>query len=214
LARLFYLFSRELVRLFFLFTTRWEVKGRDTVPRTGPLIVVANHITFAEPPILRILLPRESRFATKEGFFKKKLIGAAMRAYGCFPVYQGKVDRESIHKMESYLAQGLAVAIFPEGTRSHTAELLPALNGAALMAHRTGAPVLPVGIWGTEQMKKKWWFLRRPTIYIRFGKTFQLPREHGKTEREGATAVIMKRIAELLPPDFRGAYAGDAKNES
>ena len=207
MARLFYLFSREMVRLFFLVTTRRQVTGRDTVPRTGQLIVVANHITFAEPLLIRLLLPRESRFATKEGFFKHKLPAAILKSYGCFPVFQGKADRPTIHKMEGYLAEGLAVAIFPEGTRSHTAELLPALNGAAMMAHRTGAPILPVGIWGTEKMKKSWWFLKRPVIHIHFGETFLLPREHGKTGREGGTRVIMEHVADLLPPEFRGAYA-------
>jgi len=202
------------VRLFFLVFTRWEIIGRNTVPKTGPLIVVCNHITFAEPVIIRILLPRESRFATKEGFFKNKIIGAIMTAYGCFPVFQGKVDRVSIHKMVEYLTQGMAVAIFPEGTRSQTAELLPGLNGAALLSHRTGAPILPVGIWGTEKMKKKWWFFKRPLITIRFGETFSLPKEANKTGRESATQIIMRRVAELLPPEFRGAYAKEVENKN
>ncbi len=213
-SRIFYLISRELVRLFFLLFTRWRVKGEENIPPDGPLIVVANHLTFAEPPIIRILLPREARFATKEGFFKNRIIGAAMRSYGAFPVYQGKVDRAGIRLMENYLEQGLVVAIFPEGTRSRTAALLPALNGAALLAHRTGASILPIGIWGTEQMRKKGWFLRRPVINIQFGSPFLLPREHGRSERVGATHMIMKRIAELLPDGFRGAYAGEASGES
>ena len=210
MSRFFYLISRETVRFFFLAFTRWKVIGRDMIPRTGPLIVVANHITFAEPPIIRILLPRESRFATKEGFFKNKVLASVMKSYGCFPVFQGKVDRASIHQMESYLAQGLAVAIFPEGTRSQTAELLPALNGAALIAHRTGAPILPVGIWGTEKMKKRGWIFKRHLITIKFGATFTLPKEHSKTGRESATRIIMEHVAELLPPEFRGAYAKES----
>ncbi len=207
MSRIFYLFSREMVRLSFIALTRVKMIGRNTVPRKGPLIVVANHITFAEPLLLRMLLPRESRIAAKEGFFRFKFTAAVMTAYGAFPVFQGKIDRESIHKMEAFLAAGLAVGIFPEGTRSHTAELLPALNGAALMAHRTGAPILPVGIWGTEKLKKRWWFFKRPLITIHFGKIFTLPKEASKTGRESATQVIMEHVAELLPPEFRGAYA-------
>ncbi|MDD5190980.1 MAG: lysophospholipid acyltransferase family protein [Dehalococcoidales bacterium] len=209
MGRLFYLASRELVRLFYLIFTRWDVKGRDSVPRTGPLLVVANHITFAEPSVIRLLLPRESRFATKEGFFKNKALAAIMYAYGAFPVHQGTVDRAGIHRMESYLAQGLAVCIFPEGTRSRNAELLPAFNGTAMIAHRTGAPILPIGIWGTEQLKKPFWFFKRPVIHVRFGETFTLPKEHGKAQRETATQLIMSKIAELLPPEFRGTYGNE-----
>jgi 1-acyl-sn-glycerol-3-phosphate acyltransferase len=169
-------------------------------------------MTFAEPCIAVLLLARESRFAAKEGFFRNRVARWIMTSYGAFPVYQGKADRENLHKMEDYLAQGLALGIFPEGTRSKDAELIPALNGAALIAQRTSAPILPLGIYGTEKLRGKTWYFKRPVINIKFGKLFNIPTKDGKVDREANTRLIMERIAELLPPEYHGVYAEETKN--
>ncbi len=108
--------------------------------------------------------------------------------------------------MEEYLTQGLALGIFPEGTRSQNAALIPALNGTALIAQRTGAPILPLGIYGTERMRGLAWYFKRPIIIIRYGEPFHLPSGNSKLERETATRYIMERIAELLPAEYHGAY--------
>ncbi len=209
MSRLFFFISKCVVRSFFWLFTRWHISGRENILETGPVILVANHMTFAEPCIAVLLLARESRFAAKEGFFKHPVIRWVMTSYGTFPVYQGKADRETLRKMEGYLAQGLVLGIFPEGTRSKNDALIPALNGAALIAHRTGAPILPLGIHGTEKMRGKTWYFKRPVITIRFGKPFHLQKKNGKPDREADTRLIMKRIADLLPPEYRGAYADE-----
>lgn len=206
MSRLFFFISKCAVRSFFWLFTSWHISGRENIPKTGPVILVGNHMTFAEPCIAVLLLARESRFATKEGFFRNPILRWMMTSYGSFPVYQGKADRETLRKMEEYLAQGLALGIFPEGTRSQNAALIPALNGAALIAHRTGAPILPLGIYGTEKMRGIAWYFKRPVIKISFGKLFQLPPKNGKVDREADTRLIMERIAELLPPEYHGVY--------
>ncbi|HXY75155.1 MAG TPA: lysophospholipid acyltransferase family protein [Dehalococcoidales bacterium] len=202
----FYYFSRFFVHVFFAATTSWRISGRENIPPTEPVIVVCNHLTFAEPPMIGVLLQRPVGFAAKEGFFRFKPLGAIMRSYGAFPVCPGKADKETIRKMESVVKEGRALVIFPEGTRSLQDELLPALTGAALVAHRTGVPILPVAIYGTEQLRKKWWFLKRPVIHINVGKMFKLPAGSGKTDRAEATNQIMKSIADLLPAEYHGAY--------
>jgi 1-acyl-sn-glycerol-3-phosphate acyltransferase len=210
MSQFFFFISKCAVRSFFWLFTDWHIIGRENIPKNGPVILVANHMTFAEPCIAVLLLARESRFAAKEGFFRNPILRWMMTSYGAFPVYQGKPDRETLRKMEVYLSQGLALGLFPEGTRSHNDALIPALNGAALIARRTGAPILPLGIIGTEKMRGISWYFKRPKIEIRFGAPFHLFSKDGKVNREEDTTMIMQRIAELLPQEYHGVYAKEA----
>lgn len=209
MSGIFFFLRKCVVRSFFFLFTRWHISGRENVPLAGPVIVVANHMTFAEPCIVCLTMGRDTRFAAKEGFFRNPIIRWVMTSFHTFPVFQGKADRETLRKMESYLAQGLALGIFPEGTRSQNTSLIPALNGTALVAQRTGAPILPIGIYGTEQMSGIKWYFKRPVIEIKFGKPFNIPRKVGKQDREADTRLIMEHIASLLPPEYRGAYAAE-----
>ena len=207
MSQVFFFISKCAVRSFFWLFTSWHITGRENVPRTGPVILVANHMTFAEPCIAVLLLARESRFAAKEGFFKNPILRWIMTSFGTFPVYQGRADRDTLRKMEDYLSKGLALGIFPEGTRSQNDALIPAFNGAAMIARRTDSPILPLGIHGTEKMRGISWYFKRPKIEITFGKPFKLPPKKGKVDREADTRLIMERVAELLPPEYRGVYA-------
>jgi 1-acyl-sn-glycerol-3-phosphate acyltransferase len=203
----FYKFCKFFVKVFFLMFTRWNVSGRENIPEKGGVLVVGNHMTFAEPQILHILLKREARFATKEGFFRNKIIGTIMKSYGSFPVHPGRADIGAIRRMKQFLAQGLIVGIFPEGTRSLNRQLIPASHGAAAIAQSTGVPIIPVGITGTEKMKGFGWIFKRPVITIKIGAPFHVPPETGKKAREAASQFIMERIAELLPAEYHGVYA-------
>ena len=210
MSRFFFFISKCAVRSFFWLFTSWHISGRENIPKTGPVILVGNHMTFAEPCIAVLLLARESRFAAKEGFFRNPILRWMMTSYGSFPVYQGRPDRETLRKMEGFLAQGLALGLFPEGTRSQNDALIPAFNGAALIARHTNAPILPLGIHGTEKMRGVSWYFKRPVIEIRFGKVFQLPPKNGKVDREADTRLIMENIAELLPHEYHGVYSKEA----
>ena len=205
----FYYVARVIVRALFILLTRWEVKGKGNIPSQGPLIVVANHLNLADPPLLGVSLERKAIFMAKEELFRSRFSAYFIGGFGSFPVYRGKLDRKAMRRAKQVLADGLALVMFPEATRSKTAQLQPALPGSALIAIRSGVPILPVGITGTERIKGIGWVLRRPRVTVNIGRPFYLPSAGSKlTKAELAqyTNFIMERIAELLPPQYQGVY--------
>jgi len=115
-----------------------------------------------------------------------------------------------MRQAEQVLRRGTALVIFPEGMRSRRAKLQRSFSGAALVALRSGAPILPVGITGTEKLESLVWLFRRPKIVVNIGRPFRLPPISGrltKTELDGLTNHVMERVAELLPIEYRGTYA-------
>lgn len=210
----FYYIARGLLIGLFKLLTRWEVRGRENVPKEGPVLVVANHLNLADPPLLGVSLDRKVVFMAKEELFRSSLGAYFVRGLGSFPVHRGKLDREALRRSQQVLADNLALAMFPEATRSRSAKLKTAFPGSALIAFRSGVPILPVGIIGTEQIKGLGWIVRRPRVTINIGQPFSLPPAEGKLTREKLveyTDLIMQRIAELLPPQYHGVYAGKVK---
>jgi 1-acyl-sn-glycerol-3-phosphate acyltransferase len=144
-------------------------------------------------------------FFAKEELWRIGWLAWVGRAHGDICVRRGEADRQAIRDGEDRLAKGLAVAILPEGTRSKSDALGPGQPGAAFLALRKGVPILPYGIWGAERLRKPTDALRRPKIDIRFGEPFVLDPALRK-DLPAATEQIMRSIAALLPPAYRGAY--------
>jgi 1-acyl-sn-glycerol-3-phosphate acyltransferase len=145
----------------------------------------------------------------KEELFHSRFLGYFVSRFGSFPVHRGQMDREALRQADQVLARGWALVMFPEGTRSPEAKLQPAFPGVALLAIRSGAPILPVGISGSENIKGAIWWLRRPRITVNIGTPFHLPPINGRVSREELirhTDLMMRRIAELLPAEYRGDY--------
>ncbi len=198
-----------------LLLTRWRVKGRANVPGQGPLLIVANHLHLADPPLLGMSLGRKVRFMAKQELFHSRALTYFIRGLGAIPVQRGRLDRKALRQTMSLLAQGEALVMFPEGMRSKNTQLQPAFAGAALIAHHAGAPVLPVGITGTEKIKGIGWLWRRPELTVNIGRPFQLPPTSGRLTRvqlAELTNSIMGHIAPLLPKEYQGDYA-DQGNE-
>lgn len=199
-----------------------RVVGAEHVPADGPLIVVANHLSNADPPLLIVALPRPLFFMGKAELFRFPPLAWLVRKFGGFPVERGTADRAALRHAIKVLDQGIALGIFPEGGRSRTGDMRPGMAGVGLLALQSGAPVLPVGITGTEVYPVNGdWPLRRPPgtprgVVVRFGEPFQVPKsvDGRRVTADEATRLIMTRVADLLPEVYRGVYASSGSTDS
>lgn len=189
-----------------------EVNGKENIPPMGPVMVVSNHLHLADPPLLILcLLPRKSRFMAKEDLFQSPFFGFLMRLAEAFPVKRtGTIKEREITLLNAVnvLREGSILGMFPEGGRSPQAQLIRGYPGMALIAVRSGAPILPVAITGTEKLRGKGW-VQRPKVTIYFGRPFNLPVTEDKVNKSqlrALTDLIMTKIAVLLPPEYRGEY--------
>lgn len=203
--------GRFLTWLTLFLFTRWRVLGRENISDEGPLLVAANHLSLADPPIMGLSINRQAMFLAKEELFRSPVPRYIVRNYGAFPIKRGGMNRDALRFAEQWFGRGKALIVFPEGRRAMEAQMVDAFSGSALIAVRNGVPILPVGIYGTEKMTGRTWWLRRPVITVNIGRPFNLPSVNGKVTKEQLAAfthTIMGRIAELLPEEYRGQYSG------
>jgi 1-acyl-sn-glycerol-3-phosphate acyltransferase len=196
------------VNLISRLVTKRDVKGIENVPLRGPVILAGNHLNVTDPPILTFVIPRRIVWMAKQELFDIPVAGALYRMFGCIPVRRAEADLRALRRSQQVLRRGHILGMFPEGTRSAGEGLQRAEPGTALLALRSGVPIVPVGIWGTENMKLPRDFLRRTHVNIVFGKPFMCPKPKRVTRKqiEETTDLMMSRIAELLPPKYRGVY--------
>ncbi len=208
-GKVLYRVGRAVVAVLLRTFARVEIQGAASVPRQGPLLVIANHVSYFDPMLLAIAVPRPLAFLAKEELFHPAPWGWALRAAGIIPVRRGHVDRQALAAAEDVLRQGGALAIFPEGRRSGDARLQAGEPGAGLLALRSAAPVLPVALLGTERLGRPGVWMRRPRLVARCGAVWQ-PRgaaRAGSAAYRCVTDEMMTRLAALMPAARRGYYA-------
>lgn len=196
----------------FFFFTRMRIRGRENIPMQGPLVVVSNHLSYADQYILTLAIKREMIFLAKEELFRNRFKRFLIESFGAIPVRRGAVNRAALNQVHRVLDKGQAMFLFPEGSRSKDARLQPAFSGSALIALHNSAPILPVGIWGMEAAEKgfSWVMRHRPEVTVNIGKPFYLstPDERlNKSQLKELSDEIMVHIAGLLPTEYRGYYA-------
>ena len=211
LITLFYWLNvRTWVTAIMLWAARVKVEGLDKLPKSGPVILVSNHFNGADPPVLTWVLPRRIVWMAKQELFDTPGIGLLFRAFGLIPVRRFEGDLKALRKAQNALKRGHVLGMFPEGTRSAGRGLQEAEPGTAFIALRTGAPIIPVAIWGTENIKiqRDAFRFRGSRIRVRFGEPFSLEetKRASKEQIAAGTREIMEKIAELLPDKYRGIY--------
>ncbi len=182
-----------------------RVFGLRNVPARGAFILASNHLAWTDIPLIAVRLHRKVVYMAKEEYFSGRMLWV-VRFLGAFPVKRGEGDRQALRAGEEQLKKGNMLGMFPEGTRSRTRTMAKGHAGLGMIALRTGVPVVPVAIWGSEKMFKEF----RPPVTICYGNPIVFKPRGEKITREDideATDRVMRSIASMLPPEYRGVYA-------
>lgn len=186
----------------------WRAYGVENVPKEGPVILAANHLSYLDPPLIGVAMDRPVHFMAKAELFRIPIFSNFLRAIHTIPVRRGGADRAAIREAFAVLERGGVFALFPEGTRNRTGTLLEPQRGVSLIALRSNAVVIPVGITGTSRLDRKLHPVKRPLLEIRFGPPVDLDdlrtEPGGKHIMTEASHRIMKAIAEQIEISRRG----------
>lgn len=181
-----------IFRVFF----RADIRGREHLPVEGPVILAANHMSNADPPLLATFLPRPVCYMAKQELFEVPVLKQIITAAHSFPVKRGAGDRGAIKAAMEVLKQGKVLGLFPEGTRSKDGKIHKAEAGVALIAAMTNAPVLPACIIGTDKIFANGGIL--PKVRVIYGEPMRFTgNRKEKAELEAFSAAIMAKIAEM-----------------
>jgi len=191
--------------------TRLEVHGLELAPARGPYILVANHLHWLDSPVLITVLPHPARVFAGEKWEKRLFIGFLLKSVNAIFVNRGEVDRRALRAALDTLKAGGVLGMAPEGTRSKTGGLQRGRSGAAYLAFQSGATLFPVVCTGQQHVISSLLRLRRQRVRVVFGPPFAPPPVDGKVtpaHLDSFTEEIMHRLAAMLPPEYRGVYAG------
>ena len=210
LGRFLYAFAKNSVIVLakVLFFIRY--KGAGNIPRTGGVILASNHASHLDPPLVGVGVPRKVTFIAKQELFRVPLLGWWLRQIGQISVERGGGGRAALNAAEKVLRDGGVIIIFPEGTRTQTGRMGRGHTGVAVLALKTGVPVVPVAIEGTFEAFGKGKRIIKPNrVSVVYGEPIhfdQLKSQSGeiqKQELETATAKVMLAIQEQLPEKRR-----------
>ncbi len=204
-------FFHPLFRMATRALTRLEVRGLENIPPSGPLILAFNHLGHLDPVLLYITMPVFPEIVGLSEAFEIPLVGWFVRAYGGIPVHRDQFDRAVVEQALQILRNGWMLALAPEARFSTIAKLEQARTGVAYLAMKSGAPVLPIAITGTEKLGVSFKRLCRAQISLTYGTPLRLPPlPHKGAERRALLREqsdrIMRAIAAMLPDEYRGVY--------
>ncbi len=209
----FYYFGNWFLRTAFRLLLRVEIRGLENVPREGALIVAISHSSFLDPLMAGAYIPRDVIPMAKVEAFNYPVLGLIIKAYGAFPVRRGEADMSAFKTALRVLLGGFAMAMAPEGHRSESGALQQGREGAIMLSLRTGAPILPVAVWGGKAFWKNLARLRRTPMWFHVGEPV-VSAVGTKPTREQMAQMsdeLMFCIADMMPPELHGYYAGKTR---
>lgn len=201
-----------------------RIKGQENIPAEGGFILVGNHLHNLDPVFMLTSSTRPVFFMAKQELFEIPVIRNIVKWAGAFPVNRGKMDRSAIKTGQQVLQAGIGLGIYPEGTRSLSRQMEKGLPGAGLFATGGDYSIVPCAVTGSERVpfnggKGKGDLPKRDPghkgVQVRFGEPFRLPDEIDgkKVNAAAATEYMMRKVAELLPPEYRGVYGESSSPE-
>src|SRR3954454_15510809 len=200
--RIFYRFMRGVVILITKGYFRATVKGAEHLPKTGAYILSPIHRSNLDTPFVALATSRRLRYMGKESLWKGRFGAWFLTALGGFPVKRGTADREAMRACQQVLERGEPLVLFPEGTRQVGPDVQHFFDGAAFLSCRTGAPIVPVGLGGTEAALRKGSKLVYPVkMTIVVGEPLVPPPADGRTSRKAIkpmTAELAERVQVLF----------------
>jgi 1-acyl-sn-glycerol-3-phosphate acyltransferase len=198
-SRVLYAVARTLVAAFVRVWTRLRIDGREHIPRTGAFVLAPIHRSIMDTPIASCVTRRRLRFMGKHTLWHNRAFGWLLSSLGGFPVTRGTADREALRRCIEVLAAGEPLVLFPEGERKSGPIVQPMFDGAAYVALKTGVPIVPVGIGGSERvMPKGSRFIHPRRCHVIVGEpiTYPVPGT-GRVPRAAVTEVSDSLHAEL-----------------
>jgi 1-acyl-sn-glycerol-3-phosphate acyltransferase len=218
-------FWRRLYRRIFIWVmrilgwlfTRTEVYGVENIPKRGPTLIVANHLGDADLIVGLAVVTISVEMFIKSEIYYTPILGKLLDAYGVIWIHRGQPDRRAIRSAFQGFKEGRVISIAPEGRESLTGALEEGTGGAAYLAYKAKVPILPFALIGTENARifgnlKRF---RRSKVTVRIGELFWLEEYPDRKEAiNQGTRQIMRTIAGLLPPEYRGVYSSHEYEQS
>ena len=198
---LYHLFKWSVVSPILHTYFRGRIHDSQKVPQSGPLVVVSNHASYFDPLIVACGLRRPVAFMAKEELFKVPVLKQGIELYGAYPVNRSSADRSAIRAAVNALKEGWAAGIFLQGTRTPDGRISAPKLGAAMIAAKAKAPLLPVSLWGTDKILSKGSSIPKPLpVTVRIGELIEAPNSTKRQELQEITekcAAVINQMHDL-----------------